>query len=226
MAILAFPPLSETHESGLLAIGGDLEVPSLLLAYRSGIFPWPIVEEKLLCWFAPPERAVLFFDRLHLPRSLKKLRKKSSWRLKVNSDFPAVIRACASSLKRRSQDGTWITPAIRDAYITLHQAGYAHSVECYDDDMLIGGLYGVAIGGSFAGESMFHHKANASKLCLCHLIDHLRAHGATWIDCQQMTPLLSSFGATLVPREEFMQMLKEAIKQPICLFPEAVIKMA
>ncbi len=214
MVIEFFPPVETTDKHGLLAIGGDLEVESLLLAYSSGIFPWPIAEEEVIPWFAPPKRAILRFSDFHIPKTLSKLQKNNSYTFKINNSFSEVIKKCGESSNRESPGETWITPEMIQAYTDFHHAGYAHSVECYDKDRLVGGLYGVSIGAMFAGESMFYEEPNTSKLCLCYLVDYLTARGVTWIDCQQMTPLFKSFGAIEIPREEFQELIAEAIKKP------------
>lgn len=215
MAIEAFPSLDEADEYGLLALGGDLEPESLLLAYRSGIFPWPLSPE-LLTWFSPPRRAVLYLNEVHISKSLAKLERRKSHDIRVDFDFEAVIRNCASSSQRKGK--TWITNDIMDAYCELHRLGYAHSIEYYEEDSLLGGLYGVSIGGMFAGESMFHKKANASKLCLMFLVQRLAQKGVSWIDCQQLTPLLRSFGAREIERAEFVAQLNLAVSRKIDLF--------
>ncbi len=219
MAISKFPPIEDADDDGLLALGGDLEVESLLLAYRSGIFPWPL-HPKLLAWFAPPRRTLLFLDRIHIPRSLKKAQKKAGWTFAFDRDFQGVISACASLTNRGSQGGTWITPGMVAAYTALHHAGHSHSIECYENQELAGGLYGVSIGGMFAGESMFYRRPNASKAALVHLCGFLRERGAEWIDCQVMTPTVKSLGAVEVERSEFMQLLQEAISREIRLFAD------
>src|SRR5690606_17061009 len=155
----SFPPVDRADEFGLLAIGGDLDVDSLLLAYRSGIFPWPI-QNGLLTWFAPPRRAVLFLDEFHISKSLRRERRRKGCHVRTNTAFREVVEACADSSHRRNQRGTWINDDILEAYVALHKAGFAHSVEVYVEDRLIGGVYGVALGLMFAGESMFHRESN------------------------------------------------------------------
>ncbi|MCB0359026.1 MAG: leucyl/phenylalanyl-tRNA--protein transferase, partial [Bdellovibrionales bacterium] len=213
----AFPPLELADENGLLAIGGDLDVATLLLAYRSGIFPWPIADEAVLTWFSPPQRAVLFLDEVRVSRSLRRALRRTEGVFRLDSDFESVIRRCAEPIHRGDQRGTWITEPMIEAYIDLHRAGHAHSVECWLGGELVGGLYGVAIGGMFAGESLFFRVPNASKMCLAVLVHYLRAKGVGWIDCQQMTPLLEGFGAREVPRMEFVALLQQAVDRPLKL---------
>jgi leucyl/phenylalanyl-tRNA--protein transferase len=172
----------------------------------------------VLAWFAPPERSLLFLDELHIPRSLQKERKKSSFRFTIDASFNRVIEACSQAENRfdsrgRPQNGTWITQEMVAGYQAFHRAGYAHSVECWDGLELVGGLYGVSVGGMFAGESMFYTAPNASKLALLFLIDYLRGHHIPWVDCQVMTPLFESFGARDIPRAEFMQLLKVSLSK-------------
>jgi len=213
MAILKFPPLKNASPEGLLAIGGDLETESLQLAYSNGIFPWP-TEGYPLLWFAPPERAILRFEDFKIPRRLRQELKRLKFTFTVDENFGAVIRNCAAGLTRQSI-GTWITPEIIAAYEAFHRAGYAHSFECYNaSGELAGGMYGVSLGGMFAGESMFFLESGASKAALIFAVEFLRERGATWMDVQQLTPLLKSFGAKLEKREVFMKMLKKAIQGP------------
>lgn len=218
MVVTVFPDVSEAEDSGALAIGGDLEVDTLLNAYRSGIFPWPIGDDNLLLWFAPPKRAVMFFKDFHVSRRLRKKLGRGHYTFKIDTSFEKVITACASSANRQGQKGTWILPEIISAYVDLFHAGYCHSIECFRDDKSVGGLYGVAIGKMFAGESMFHTESDGSKVALCFLVDYLQARGVEWIDCQQMTALLASFGACEIDRQVFMGMLKDAVNQDVRLF--------
>lgn len=219
MVVLEFPPVEYAdEESGLLALGGDLEVETLLLAYSKGIFPWPLFPNGELAWFAPSERALLFLKNFHVSRSLEKKRRLSSYSFRIDTAFERVVRACAEGKTRKGPKGTWITQEIVAAYIALHKAGFSHSVECFSGEELVGGLYGVSIGGMFAGESMFFLEPDASKLALCYLVDHLRERGAEWIDCQQQTSLLSQFGAVEIPRGEFEGLLVDAIRTKVTLF--------
>jgi leucyl/phenylalanyl-tRNA--protein transferase len=186
----------------IVAVGGDLRLETLIAAYSSGIFPWPHEDYPLL-WFCPPERAILEYEALHLSRSLKRNLKKSNYRCSVNQAFSSVIEACSSS-PRPGQDGTWITPDLALAYVELHRNGLAHSVEVWEEDQLVGGIYGVSIGGSFSAESMFHKKSGASKLALSFLLEQLAKESLTWIDIQVMTPHLKEMGARMISREEFL----------------------
>lgn len=219
MVVKRFPPSHLADEHGLLAVGGDVELETLLLAYRSGIFPWPI-RPDLLTWFAPPDRAILEIESFMVSRSLQKFLKRNEFDLAVNQDFHGVINACRDTNNRKGQKGTWITDELVSAYVELHKHGYAHSIECYDGDELVGGLYGVSIGQTFAGESMFHRRDNASKLCFCFLVAILRGAGVPWIDCQMLTPLTAGFGAREVSRDDFELFLKRQLSlPPIKIFP-------
>ncbi len=211
MVVEAFPPVDLADEYGLLCVGGDLEVETLCLAYQSGIFPWPIAGIDQLTWFAPPVRAVLFLKELHISRSLKKYLSASSFTYRIDHDFPGVIAGCAQA-KNRKDRGTWISKEIQDAYSALYRAGYAHSVECYEGGELVGGLYGVSIGGFFAGESMFYRKPNASKAAFIYLVDYLSSRGIDWIDCQVMTPHFKSLGAREILRADYMVLLKNGVE--------------
>jgi leucyl/phenylalanyl-tRNA--protein transferase len=202
--------------SDVVALGEDLRVETLREAYRKGIFPWPH-ESLPLPWFSPRRRTVLFLDEIHVGRSLAKARKHSTLTFSIDRDFRAVIAACAET-ERPDQDGTWIEPAIVSAYTRLHDAGDAHSVEAWDGEQLAGGLYGVDAGGVFTGESMFHVAPNASKLALLFLADHLRARGATFIDCQVTTPHMKALGAREIARGRFLDLLAQAQASGIRLF--------
>lgn len=192
----------------VIALGDDLSVEILRDAYRHGIFPWPH-EGLLLPWFSPRRRTLLFFDEIHVGRSLEKARRNTTFTFTIDRDFPSVIAACAAA-PRADQDGTWISPRIIEAYTDLHRAADAHSVEVWDGDELAGGLYGVDSGGAFTGESMFHRRPNASKLALLFLTEHLRGRGATWLDCQVSTPHMTALGARPIARSRFLDLLSEA----------------
>jgi leucyl/phenylalanyl-tRNA--protein transferase len=200
----------------VVAIGDELSVPMLTEAYRKGIFPWPH-DDALIPWFSPRRRAVLFFDDLHVGRSLRREQKRSALRFTIDADFERVIRSCAG-IERPEHEGTWILPGIIDAYTDLHRAGVAHSVEVWEGDGLVGGIYGVDAGGVFTGESMFHRRPNASKLALLFLIDHLRERGSSLLDCQVMTPHMESLGAREIPRSQFLDRLAEAQAKNLALF--------
>jgi leucyl/phenylalanyl-tRNA--protein transferase len=200
---LEFPPASAANADGVVAIGGDLAPERLLLAYRSGIFPWPVQGYPLL-WFSPNPRAALEVSKAHVSRSLKKFMQRCDWRVSFDEAFDEVIQACAKAT-RKHESGTWITQDLIDAYRELHRLGHAHSVEVWDGTELVGGLYGVAVGRAFAGESMFHRKSNASKVAMVALLERLRERGILLIDCQMQTPLLKSFGAKLWPRDQFLK---------------------
>lgn len=220
--ILRFPPIESADEDGILAIGGDLDPDSLLLAYSQGIFPWPVSmpapsPEYLLAWFCPPKRAVLIFKDLHIPRSLERARKSAPFRFTLDQAFTRVIEEC-SRAPRPGQDGTWITPGMVQAYIRLHELGHAHSVEAWQGNRLVGGVYGVDAGGAFAGESMFYLEPNASKLALLHMIDHLSGHGLEWIDIQMVTPHMERLGAKLIPRARFLKLLSQTRAKGLRLF--------
>ncbi|HYS56155.1 MAG TPA: leucyl/phenylalanyl-tRNA--protein transferase [Thermoanaerobaculia bacterium] len=200
----------------IIAIGEDLSPGTLRDAYRHGIFPWPH-EELPLPWFSPRRRAVIFFDELHIGRTLRRSIKRAEFTFTIDKAFDDVIRACAST-PRAEGEGTWIGPEFVRAYTRLHREGDAHSVEAWDGDALAGGLYGIDAGGLFTGESMFHHRPDASKLALLHLIDHLRNRGATWLDCQIMTPHMRALGAREIPRPRFLDLLEETQARALRLF--------
>ena len=199
----------------IIAIGEDLSPDTLRDAYRHGIFPWPH-DELPLPWFSPRRRAVIFFDQLHVGRSLRRAVRRTKFRFTIDQAFEAVIRACATV--PREDQGTWIGPEIIRAYTRLHRDGDAHSVEAWDDDELVGGLYGIDAGGVFTGESMFHLRPDASKLALLFLVEHLRSRGATWLDCQIMTPHMRALGAREIPRAQFLDLLDEAQRRALRLF--------
>ena len=215
---MQFPdPRHAPHD--IIAIGGELDPATLLAAYSSGIFPWPI-DDYPLCWFSPLRRAVLLFDELHVSRSLARTKRQTSWRFSIDHAFDSVIRHCARA-PRPDQEGTWILPEVEEAYVALHDAGHAHSVEVWDGRRLVGGLYGVDAGGAFSGESMFHLEPNASKLALLFMIDHLAARGARWLDVQIMTPHMRRLGTRLVSRSRYLDMLDQARESGLMLFGTA-----
>jgi leucyl/phenylalanyl-tRNA---protein transferase len=207
-------------ELGLVALDYNLSPERLISAYRHGIFPWPDSSPfSPIPWVCPPQRAILEFERLHVPHNLRKSRRAlAALRFTVDQAFEDVITACAAAA-RPGQRGTWITPAMTGAYIELHRLGYAHSVEAWEDGELMGGLYGVSAAGVFTGESMFHRVDDASKLCVLHLIEHLRARGSTWLDIQQMSRHFALLGARVISRTEFLAKLAEERRVGRKLFP-------
>lgn len=214
---LSFPRPEDANEEGIVAVGGDLCPERLLLAYREGIFPWPARGYPLL-WFSPDPRFALEPDRAHVPRSLRKVIRKDELRVTADSAFSKVITECASA-PRPHQQGTWITRELREGYRGLHELGYAHSIEAWRDDRLVGGLYGVALGRTFAGESMFAAEPDASKIAFTTLLGHLVAWGFHVVDCQVHTEHLARFGATMWPRDRFLARWRAAVKEPSVMAP-------
>lgn len=208
---LAFPHPLNAEPSGLLAVGGDLSTPRLLLAYRSGIFPW-YSENNPILWFSHDPRLVLFLSDLYVSRKLRKVLNSGQFEVHFDTAFGEVIRSC-SAVRREGQTGTWITDDMIEAYTSLHEAGYAHSVETYHEGGLVGGLYGVAIGGVFFGESMFHLMSDASKVALCYLVERLRVWGFDFIDSQVPNSHMKRMGGREVPRERFLSMLGESVNK-------------
>jgi leucyl/phenylalanyl-tRNA--protein transferase len=202
-----FPPIELADENGLLAVGGDLDVDSLLLAYKSGIFPWPISEEYPIAWFAPNPRGVVQYKDLHLSQSFIKLIKKSNFKVSLNQHFDQVMYECAYAKNRKGQSGTWITPEILNAYHKLHQAGFAYSVEVSLDGQLVGGLYGVTLKNFFCGESMYFKESGASKVALAFWLRLLHQYHIEWLDTQMVTPVVKDMGGTEITRREFMKLL-------------------
>jgi leucyl/phenylalanyl-tRNA--protein transferase len=213
-------PPHPTDPLGLVALDRELSADRLISAYQRGIFPWPDASlPGAIPWVCPPRRAILEFKALHIPHNLQRARRAlASLRFTIDIAFPDVILACAGAA-RAGQLGTWITPAMIGAYTELHRRGHAHSVEAWEGDRLVGGLYGVTAGGVFTGESMFYKISDASKLCVLHLAEHLAARGATWIDIQQLTPHFVRLGAREIPREEFLQKLAAEQRSGRVLFP-------
>ena len=207
-------------ELGLVALDYNLSPERIVSAYRHGIFPWPDSNPfSPIPWVCPPRRAILEFAELHLPRNLRNSqRAHASLRFTVDAAFESVIRACAAAA-RPGQRGTWITPAMISAYVEVHRRGHAHSIEAWDGEELVAGLYGVTAAGVFTGESMFHRISDASKLCVLFLIDHLRTRGSTWIDIQQLTPHFAQLGAREITRAEFLMKLAAERIVARALFP-------
>jgi leucyl/phenylalanyl-tRNA--protein transferase len=205
---LIFPPVHLAEPDGLLAIGGDLSTERLLLAYRNGIFPW--YEGEHILWWCPDPRFVLVPPELKVSKSMAQLLKRQAFQFTINKAFPEVISNC-KAISRRGQDGTWITEGIREAYTRLHRQGHAHSAEVWQNDMLVGGLYGVRMGKMFFGESMFSKVSNASKYAFISYVQQLMSEDVQLIDCQVYTEHLESLGARMMPRQWFLQMLKKLI---------------
>ena len=203
-----FPPLEAASPEGLLAVGGDLNPDRLLSAYRQGIFPWYSDDQPIL-WWSPDPRAVLYPSKLHISKSLRKSLRTRGFEVSADRAFALVIAACAES--RNRGEGTWITSGMQDAYCALHRMGYAHSVETWHNGELVGGLYGLAIGKAFFGESMFSRVADASKTALVGLATSLAAEGYRFIDCQVVSEHLTSLGAEATPRDRFAAALHEAV---------------
>jgi leucyl/phenylalanyl-tRNA--protein transferase len=213
----SFPPLEFAlrEPNGLLCAGGDLTPQRIVQAYINGIFPWYSPGEPLL-WWSPDPRMVLFPGEFRISHSLRKTLRKADYQVFLDTHFEAVIQACART-SRRDQTGTWITPEIQAAYLRLHKLGYAHSVETWIDGELAGGLYGIAIGKMFYGESMFAHITDASKIAIAHLVRFLDEQGFGMIDCQMNTPHLASLGAREIPRDEFIHNLRRlTVIPPLC----------
>jgi leucyl/phenylalanyl-tRNA---protein transferase len=203
---LNFPEARQARRDGLVAIGGDLSVDRLLLAYKSGVFPWTV---DPISWWSPDPRAILELDHLHIPESLKKILRKNVFDVTIDRAFARVIENCATAPGRAE---TWITREFIEAYTRLHQRGCAHSLECWQAGELVGGIYGVAIGGFFAGESMFHLVPNSSKIALCHLVRHLRECDFALLDIQMLTPVTKQMGGIMIPRDEYLDRLKAAVQ--------------
>jgi leucyl/phenylalanyl-tRNA--protein transferase len=204
---LLFPHHKYTDKDGILALGGDLSVERLLLSYSNGIFPWYNEGEPII-WWSPHKRFILYFENLKISSSLKKFLKKNPYTITYNKSFEQVITNCRDI---RIKEGTWITEDIYKAYIDLHKAGYAHSVEVWFGEELVGGLYGVGIGMYFCGESMFTLRNNASKVAIIELCSNLKDLGYLFIDCQVYSPHLEKMGAIEIPRERFLEELKKEV---------------
>ncbi|MFT4023139.1 MAG: leucyl/phenylalanyl-tRNA--protein transferase [Flavihumibacter sp.] len=203
-----FPPVHLAEPDGLLAVGGDLDTERLLTAYRSGIFPW--YDEPPIAWWCPDPRFVLFPDELRVQKSMRPLLNGQQFRFSVNENFAAVMSHCGQ-VKRPGQRGTWINPEMIEAYTKLHTAGYAWSAETWQNNRLVGGLYGVWLGRVFFGESMFATVANASKYAFIKWVQHLKEKGTVLIDCQVYTDHLAGFGARMIPRDRFIDYLQQYV---------------
>ena len=211
---ITFPQPRLADSSGLLAVGGRLDPEWLLAAYRSGIFPWPLLgPDRPMLWFSPDPRLVLYPKRFRTSRSLRRELRRAPFEVTIDTRFREVMTACAET-PRRGQQGTWITDPLIDAFERLHRLGHAHSVECLQRGKLVGGLYGISIGGAFFGESMFARRSNASKIALVRLVRGLEQWGYAFVDCQQVTEHLLRFGAEEVPRGRFLHELEAALRLP------------
>jgi len=204
---LWFPDPSRANDEGLVAIGGDLSVKRLLLAYQSGIFPWTV---DPITWWSPDPRGIFDWEVFHVPKSLARFLKRSPFQVTRDQAFRMVMEACAARAPGRRS--TWIGPEFLEAYSSLHEHGHAHSLECWQAGKLVGGIYGVSFGGFFAGESMFHRVSNASKAAVYYLVEHLRHQGFALFDIQMLTPATAQLGAVTIPRTEYLRRLKEAVK--------------
>ncbi len=205
---LWFPPAEDAMSDGLLAMGGDLNTDRLLLAYKSGIFPW--YDNDLPLWWHPDPRFVLFPNELIVSKSMKQLIKQKAFQFTTNTAFEAVINNC-KTISRKDQDGTWINEDVKKAYCALHKMGVAHSAEVWSNGKLVGGLYGIRLGKIFFGESMFSNQSNASKYAFIQYVEILKKEGVVMIDCQVYTSHLESLGAIMIARNEFMEILKSNI---------------
>ncbi|HRO43265.1 MAG TPA: leucyl/phenylalanyl-tRNA--protein transferase [Flavipsychrobacter sp.] len=206
---LWFPDVEEALEDGLLAIGGDLSIERLFLAYSKGIFPW-FNDDEIPMWWCPDPRFVLFPDELKVSKSMQQLLKRNTFDFRINTSFSEVIYQCRQT-KRKDQDGTWITNDIVEAYTQLHHLGYAHCAETWLGGKLVGGLYGIRMGNIFFGESMFSLESNASKFAFLNYVQQLQTEGVVLIDCQVYTPHLESLGARMIAREDFMGIISTNI---------------
>lgn len=207
-----FPPVESSRADGLLMLGGKLDPAWILDAYRHGIFPWPIFGERL-AWWSPDPRAIFELKDFHVSRSLARTCRRGEFEVSFNRDFAGVIQGCATAQQRKRS--TWITRPLRAAYRQLHELGHAHSVEVWHGGLLAGGTYGVAIGGLFAAESMFHYVTDASKVALVHLVNHLRQCGYHFMDIQQLTPHTASLGAVEIRRRDYLRRLEAACSDSV-----------
>lgn len=206
---IVFPPVEEADEDGFLAIGGDLSTERLLEAYRNGIFPW-YNEDEPICWWSPDPRCVLFPQKLHVSKSMNQLIRKGQFRFSMDTCFTEVMENCRS-MARKGEQGSWIQDELIAAYTKLHELGYAHSGETWYDRKLVGGMYGVQLGKIFFGESMFSFMSNASKFALTGFVKELVKQDVQLIDCQMKTDHLLSLGAEMIPRSEFIAILRQYI---------------
>jgi leucyl/phenylalanyl-tRNA--protein transferase len=210
--LIEFPDPKLASDEGIIAIGGKMTVENLLAAYSKGIFPWPHKGYPLL-WFCPHQRGVFKFEKFHTSHSLKKFIKKSQWKTTWNKDFISVIQSCAAT-PRAGQPGTWISDELIHCYYAFHKAGFAHSVEVWDGEELVGGIYGVFVKNVFSAESMFYKKTNASKFALLNLVEKLKLSGLKWMDVQMLTSISESFGGEYISQKDFLTEIKKAQEIP------------
>ena len=209
-ADFTFPDVKNSTPEGLLAVGGDLSPERLLSAYKQGVFPWFSEDQPILWWSLDP-RAVIPLDGFYIGATLSKVLKRETFETRINTEFEKVMRAC--SVRPDGTDSGWITKEMISAYTKLHQLGYAHSIESWRNGKLVGGVYGIAIGGLFAGESMFYKEANASKVALVALVEQMKKSGLTLFDCQMVTEITKKMGAIEISREEYLKRLRHALSQ-------------
>ena len=202
-----FPDPSQAEEEGFLALGGDLSPSTLVEAYSRGVFPWPMESSGPVPWFSPDPRGVLFFSDFHIPKSFTKALRRSDWQVTYDRAFDQVVAECAVQA-RPGQEGTWIYSFMQEAYRDLFAQGYAHSVECWQGEQLVGGLYGVLTDRYFSAESMFYKESGASKFCLVKTVELLKELGHSWMDIQMVTPVTEAFGGSYIPRSDFLNLLK------------------
>lgn len=203
-----FPPVDSADDSGIVAVGGDLSIPRLLLAYRNGIFPWYNEDEPII-WWSPDPRFVLLPHQLKVSRSMQSVLRSNKFTFTINTAFKQVIQHC-KTIPREGQNGTWITSAVQEAYVRLHELGFAYSAEAWYGNELVGGLYGVKLGKIFFGESMFSNRSNASKFAFIKYVEQLKKEGVLLIDCQVYTQHLESLGACMISRKNFLEIIKSA----------------
>jgi leucyl/phenylalanyl-tRNA--protein transferase len=208
-----FPPASRASAEGLIFVGGGLGVDRLLDAYRHGIFPWPAYAGEPMLWWTPDPRAILPLDGMYVSRRLERTGRSGKYTVRANTAFGAVLEGCATGHGR--EGGTWLTPDMVEAYTRLHELGHAHSVEAWRDGQLVGGVYGVAIGGFFSAESMFYRERDASKVALWRLVEHLKSRGYALLDVQQWTPHTGRMGVIEISRRDYLQRLAAALELPV-----------
>ena len=208
-----FPPATEASADGLLCIGGSLSVPWLLDAYRHGIFPWPVWDDEPMMWWSPDPRAILPLEGMHFSRRLLRTVRRGKFQARCDTAFEQVLEGCATGPGRSG--GTWLTTEMIQAYCEMHRQGHAHSIETWHDGQLVGGTYGIALGGLFAAESMFYRQRDASKVALVHLVTHLRNRGYRLLDIQQWTPHTGRLGAVEISRAQYLERLATAVALPV-----------